>query len=211
MFQKNRHPRHPSRNIRAGKVPVRLVIFLAIIVSPFAYFGYIFASEALTGGIEHHGDFDAVDLKALGFYAFDAQNGTLSDVPEKWRALDGKRVMLEGFMYAGQSAEDRVADFQFVYNRQICCFGAAPQVQERVFVHVPGNGTVPYCDPMCRVWGTLHVNVERQERGGVVTCVYTMDEDRIETAEHNGWIIPAGVGAAILLGVGVVKFTASHG
>jgi hypothetical protein len=68
-----------------------------------------------------------------------------------------------------------------VYNRQICCFGAAPQVQERVFVHVPGNRTVPYCDTLCRVWGTLHVNVERQERGGVVTSVYTMDEDRLQS------------------------------
>src|ERR1035441_1371618 len=83
-------PRQPKR------LNLRLIIFLAAVsaIPLLLVAGYI--NYELRAGIQHSGNLDIVDLKALGFFPFDQQNGTINEVPHKWRALDGKRVQLEG-------------------------------------------------------------------------------------------------------------------
>ena len=93
----------------------------------------VFARGLYNKGIEWHGDYADVDLKAMGNFPFSPAAGTRDDVPARWRALDGKRVQLEGFMWSPVSAGTRGTEFQFVYNINICCIGGPPQVQERVF------------------------------------------------------------------------------
>jgi hypothetical protein len=151
----------------------RLIAFLAIVAMPFLWFAYIFINQTLTGGIERGADFAKVDLKSLGYFEFDQSNGTINDVPRKWRELDGQKVQLEGFMWASTGAQ-RARDFEFVYNITKCCFSGPPQVQERVYVHVPNNRPpMPLYGDFMRITGILHVKVVNQD--GVIKSVYSLD------------------------------------
>jgi hypothetical protein len=163
---------------RRGQVNIRLIAFLAIVSFPFLWFGYVFLNDRLTGGIEHHGSYDEVNLKEMGNFPFDQSNGATDSVPARWRGLDGKRVMLEGFMWARGSAAPEINDFQFVYSITKCCFNGPPLVQERVFAHTANGARVPYYGDLVRIVGTLHVKVEKE--AGIVTSVYTMDVDKLE-------------------------------
>jgi hypothetical protein len=163
---------------RAFKLNVRLILFLGIVSFPFLWFGYVFLNDALTHGIEQHGDYAKVDLKALGNFPFDGGNGSMADIPERYRALDGKRVQFEGFMYAPMAASLQINDFQLVYSITKCCFNGPPLVQERVFAHVPGNNTAQYYSDLVRVTGTLHINVVKEE--GIIKSVYTMDVEKVD-------------------------------
>src|SRR6059058_2076282 len=77
-----------------------------------------------------------VDLKALGNFPFDQNNGSINDIPPAFRALEGKKVLLDGFMYSPRNAGDKGHEFQLVYNVTKCCFSGPPQVQERVYGYV---------------------------------------------------------------------------
>jgi hypothetical protein len=167
---------------RCGAVTIRMMGFLAVVSCPIVWLSYIYVSEKLNGGIERHADYTAVELKPMGDFRFDDRNGTDADIPSKYRALDGKRAMLEGFMNPLHSAGDETREFEFVYNVQICCFGAPPQVQERVYVHVPNNGSVPvYLNTFLQVIGVLHVHVVKD--AGEVQSVYTLDLEQMRPVE----------------------------
>ena len=156
----------------------RMVVFLAVIGAPIGWIVYQYVAAALNGGVHQTAEGAEVDLKALGNFPFDDHAGTVANIPPKWRALDGKKVILEGFMYAGMSASDEINNFQFVYNIQKCCFGGPPRVQERVFVTVPNGGAVPYYGSLVRCSGTLHVGVHKND-GGVTDTVFTMDLQKV--------------------------------
>jgi hypothetical protein len=163
-------------NFRRGGISVRLIVFLAIVSFPFFWFAYVFVSQTLTGGVEQHGDYAEVDLKSLGNFPLNGNSGTINDIPQRWRDLDGKRVLLEGYMYAPNTSGGDVDNFQFVYNISKCCFNGPPLVQERVFVKVP-KGAVSYDDAMVRVTGKLHVNVQKE--AGNIISVYTLDLEKV--------------------------------
>jgi hypothetical protein len=178
-------PARPSSSSRPysarSRVNWRLVIMLSIVAVPFLWMGYMLVNQFVTGGVSRHGDYYAVDLKALGNFAFDDSAGTVAEVPERYRKLDGKKVELEGFMYSPQSAGERGTEFQFVYNVTKCCFSGPPLVQERVYGHVKDGSDVPLYDmyTFARVTGTLHVRVIRDEAGSVHS-VYDLDVDKAE-------------------------------
>jgi len=157
-----------------SKITLRLFLFIAVIASPFIWATYAGARLLLNGGIEDMGSYKKVDLKALGYFNFDNMTGTIDNVPARYRNLDGQKVALEGFMYSDSGAV-RLHDFQFVFNVQICCFKGPPLVQERVYAHC--SRALPYVGTYCRLIGTLHVKIEKNEVG-TITSVYTMDVDQ---------------------------------
>jgi hypothetical protein len=119
--------------------------------------------------------FQWVDLQALGDFNLDPANGTIDDVPAKFRKLDGQRVALDGFMWS-PLASARLSNFQFVYTVQPK--HRPPLVQDRVFAHIPNGKKLPYVDRYLRLFGTLHVNVKHED--GVITSVFTLDVDHAE-------------------------------
>ena len=156
----------------------RLVLLLAFLGLPFIYFGYVIVDQAVSGGVKDRGDYFEVDLKSLGQFPFDPVQDDINGVPEKWRKLNGKRVMLVGEMYAGGSAAPKVPAFELVYSIQKCCFGGPPKVQERVFVRAPPGKAVPFYWQPVRVVGKLNVEPKRVE--GQVVSVFDMEVERIE-------------------------------
>lgn len=158
----------------------RLLMFCGVIGLFFGWVIYTYASSIVTGGIHHHGNYADVDLKALGQFPFDDQNGQLTDVPKIYRELDGQKIVLRGKMWSGDGSA-MVNHFQFVYDVAKCCFGGPPRVQERVFVHLPrGMHPVVLMGPydLMQCTGTLHVRIKRNPVGTVVS-VYDMDLEQI--------------------------------
>ncbi len=184
------------------RINFRLVAFLIIVSALPLGAVYAIINYQLHGGVEQGKDALIVDLQALGNFPFDQNSGTINDVPSRWRALDGKRVQLRGFMWAPNYAGPDVREFQFVYNITRCCFSGPPQVQERVFARVPGGKRVRFYD-FCTLTGILHVNVEGGD--GKVATVYTLD---VEKAEPDGVSLGTMWGTVIAVAACALGFAA---
>jgi hypothetical protein len=159
----------------------RLLVLILVIAAPLGWMAYTFVKLSVTGGIEQVGDYKQVDLKSMGNFTFDDRKGTVKDVPEQYRALDGQKVLLVGQMYADLSADDMVNSFQLVYSIQKCCFGGPPKVQERVFAQAPGGKKVPVYSALAKVYGILHVRTKIE--GGKVVSLYDMDVEKVVGSE----------------------------
>jgi hypothetical protein len=166
-----------SKTPLGERINFRMIAVAALVMLLIGYPVYTYVEAVVNGGAKNVGGAWQVDLKSLGNFPFDDANGTVTDIPKKWRDLDGKRVILDGFMYAGNSAGDEVSEFQFVYNIAKCCFGGPPKVQERVFAR--SHAAVPYYGQMVRCIGTLHVGVKKNETGQT-SSVFEMDVDKVE-------------------------------
>lgn len=190
---------------RTGAVNWRLPLLLAVVAAPFIYFAYVAIDQAAFGGIHQEKDLAVVDLKSLGYFGFNGQYGVLSDVPARWRDLDGKRVALEGSMYDPYSAT-RTRNFQFVYSITKCCFNGPPLVQERVFAHVP-EGSIPFYGDECRLFGKLAVAVHNPT-GNLVDSIYTIEVERVEPLKSSSGIVFAAAGIVVAAGLGMPAITA---
>jgi hypothetical protein len=165
------------------RINLRMVLLAALamllIGGPF----YVWARDAMSGGIINHGDYSDVNLKAMSSFDLDQTNGQPDDVPAKFRALEGKRVRLVGEMWAPRDAGDGyLGYFQLVYSKTKCCFNGPPLAQHFVDSNVK-PGTPVYYDPngMVSVWGTLHVHFRRDADSRVIKSVYEVDVDRVDS------------------------------
>jgi hypothetical protein len=169
-----------------AKVPLserfnfRLIFFFGFIALLIGYPVWTLIDAQLSHGIRNvGGGYKEVNLKAMGNFVFDAQNGTVNDVPPQYRQLDGQKVVLVGEMY-GDGSFGEARRFQLVYSIAKCCFGGPPKVQERVFCIVPKDGTVPLLGGQARITGTLHVAAQKD--GDTINSLYTLDVHKVEPA-----------------------------
>src|SRR5580704_9557217 len=89
------------------RINFRMITVMAVIAFLVGYPVYQYVSASWSHGVTDAGNgMLAVDLKALGNFPFNDQDGTVNDVPKQWRDLDGKKVILEGFMFCTDSASD---------------------------------------------------------------------------------------------------------
>jgi hypothetical protein len=168
---------------RPSRLNLRLIVFLLAISAPFIYIIGKSVMHAMTGGITDRGDYKDVDLKALGNFPFDQNEGKLTDIPERYRKLDGQRVRLTGFMYAPDTAGDRGTKFQFVYDVNKCCFGGAPQVQERVFAYAKQDMPIYPYTVFAELVGKLHVRIVKDPETKAITSVFDLDVEQAQAVE----------------------------
>ena len=155
------------------RINLRMLIFIGVIGFLVGYPIYVLIEAQLTGGIHSvGGGYKQVDLKALGNFQFDDQTGSVTDVPPRYRELDGQKVVLVGEMYSGTGAGE-VNRFELVYSIAKCCFGGPPKVQERVFCKIPKEGTTQLYGGMTRIAGTLHIKPIKA--GDKIVELYTLD------------------------------------
>ena len=171
----------PPKIPLSERINIRMLIVGLVVALIVGYPVYMYVDAAVHGGAKQVGNAWQVDLKALGNFPFDEANGDLKDVPEKWRQLDGKQVVLQGFPYVTNYAGDTIPAFQFVYNVQKCCFGGPPKVQERVFAHVNGGEVPNYNMQFATLQGTLHVRPHKE--AGKVVSLFDLDVQKIALAE----------------------------
>lgn len=156
----------------------RIIVFALVALALVGFPAYVFIDEKISGGIKDRGDFLEVNLKALSSFDFDQNVGTIEDVPERWRALSGRRVRLEGEMWQPQVAAGQISEFELVYSIAKCCFSGPPQIQHFVLGRVQPGARVGYYSGLVRVMGTLHVDVEVSE--GRVTRVFKLDVESVD-------------------------------
>lgn len=162
------------------RLNLRVWVFALIILAPIGWMVYTFTSLVVSHGIEQVGDYQSVNLKALGNFPFDDMRPDLEQVPSHFRALDGKKVLLVGEMYSDFNAGNGVEQFQLVYSIANCCFGGPPKVQERVFANAPKGERVPIFGGLTSVYGTLHVRPIVEN--GKVVSLFDLDVEKIEPA-----------------------------
>jgi hypothetical protein len=150
----------------------RVIIFAAVVLGIVGFPVYIYLDSVLTGGIHHYGNYIEADLKAMSDFPFDQENGTINDIPQKWRDLNGKRVVVVGQIWAPEMASPELTHFELCYSIAKCCFSGPPQIQHFVLAHTT-HGYVEYSEGLVRATGILHVQIKHD--GGKVTQVYSMD------------------------------------
>jgi hypothetical protein len=163
------------------RINFRMLALIAVIGVLVGYPVYVLIDTQVSGGIKAAANgYKEVNLKAMSTFEFDQANGTLQDIPQKWRDLDGQKVILLGEMWQPNVAGNEVQDFALVYSIAKCCVTSTPQVQH--FVHskaMPGKSLSYYSTPV-EVRGVLHVNVKSEE--GRVASVYQLDVESIKPA-----------------------------
>lgn len=161
------------------RINLRMIFFIAFITLLIGYPVYWMVKMQVTGGIEKvAGGYSYVDLKAMSTFTFDQNNGTINDVPQRWRELDGKKVVLHGEMWEPQGAGATVSNFELVYSIAKCCFSGPPQIQHFVHSNAQQGASVGYYQGTVEVKGTLHVNVKKDQ--GRVMSVYQLDVESVE-------------------------------
>jgi hypothetical protein len=161
------------------RINFRMVAFALIVMALLAFPIYWYLSVELTGGIRDAGNgYKEVDLMAMVSFPFDQEYGTIDDVPPKYRALDGQKVILTGEMVPMQSAAPEVDTFSLVYSVAKCCYGTAPQVQHFIHSTTQPGKKVPYYGGLVKASGTLHVKVKKAEKK--IDSVFQFDVEDVE-------------------------------
>lgn len=156
----------------------RMVFFIGFVVLLVGYPVYIMVDMQVTGGVKQlEGGYTYVDLKSMSTFTFDQTNGTINDVPARWRELDGKQVVLHGEMWEPSGAGPTVDNFELVYSIAKCCFSGPPQIQHFVHSTAKPGAKLAYYEGTVEVKGTLHVNVKKE--AGAVKSVYQLDVESV--------------------------------
>ncbi len=159
-----------------------MVIFFLIIGTMIGYPVYQFVHESVTGGISNAGGgYTHIELKAMSGFLFDQNNGTINDVPAKWRELDGKKVVMEGEVAPTREAGPYLTAFQLCYSIAKCCYSGPPQVQHFVNSRATGGKKFESLYGLVQVKGVLHVNVKKE--AGKVQSVFDMDVESVEAVQ----------------------------
>lgn len=102
---------------------------------------------------------------------------SLSDqIPEAIRGLDGRKVIVSGFMLPIKMEGGRVTELLLMRSQMMCCYGVMPQVNEWVLVRMP-KGVYQLMDVPVAVGGVLHVKALYEN--GFLTAIYTLDGERM--------------------------------
>jgi hypothetical protein len=134
-----------------------------------------------------------VDFQLLASYPFNAPNEKVTtpaaiaevvkQIPASIQALDGKKVMVRGFLVPIKDVQGRSTEFLIVRDQPTCCYSGMTTITEFVSVKVPGKGVESIMDQPVTVQGTLHVGAVMES--GYVLGVYTMDGEKLAAPQKE--------------------------
>jgi hypothetical protein len=158
------------------RINMRVIVFAAVIALMVGYPAYIYFAAMVTGGVYNRGAFKEVDLKAMSNFEFNQTHGQKTDIPARFRELDGQKVLLKGEMWAPSSAADAsLGYFRLCYSVAQCCFSGTPLVQHFVDCNVVPGKTAYFYSGQVEVGGRLHVKIIKDEATGEITSIYQLD------------------------------------
>lgn len=172
--------------LQARRFNPRILLFVLVFGFLLGAPLYVFIDSALSGGVKKRSDGAyEVNLQAMSNFVFDQTGGALTDVPKQWRELDGKRIITDGEIAPG-SLKSRGLDQQFelVFSVAKCCFSGPPQIQHFVKANVPESNLKKVnwdAASRVRVEGVLKVEVTRDPATHVITGVYHLTVDRLDS------------------------------
>ena len=77
-------------------------------------------------------------------------------VPDSALALDGRDVLLKGYMYPGKQQQG-IRQFLLVRDQGDCCFGGNPKITDRVLVSLADPDGIPFSPRLTKIAGRFHV------------------------------------------------------
>jgi hypothetical protein len=168
----------PTWRERINPRMIGVVVVGMLIVGLIGSMFFTWAQQVVTGGIVNHGDYSELNLKSMSLFEMDQKNGRDEDIPSKWRAMDGKKVVLIGEVWQPDSVGPQGAhNFQLCYSIANCCFGGPKKLQHFVMASVPTDhdGVQAITGASARVEGILHVGIQRDPELGTPISVYRLD------------------------------------
>lgn len=106
------------------------------------------------------------------------ENGMMSP-PAEVAELEGKSVFLKGYIYQTKETEN-LQSFLFVKDNASCCFGANPEIWDRLGVVMKDGKGIRYHAGKVAVAGTFRVNPDF-DPNGQLEPLYIIEADRFTT------------------------------
>jgi hypothetical protein len=152
-----------------------VLMFCLLVVLPM---GIVFT--VLVWGHTNVAPYMPVDIQALGNINLDQRDAKLSDVPQRFRDLEGQRVKLEGGMWAPTARQlgVGVGSFQLISPSFMHDHHRAPLAQWFISAAVKPGATIYYSDQPVEVYGVFHVHLVRDDTG-MLKSVYSIDVDNV--------------------------------
>ncbi|MFM7206080.1 MAG: hypothetical protein ACKO4T_05335 [Planctomycetaceae bacterium] len=140
------------------------------------------ASLILAGSVASHAYEYATELPA-GFARLSyadlqpAEGESPTSVPTSAQVVDGREVLLKGYIYPGKQQHGLV-QFLLVRDQGDCCFGGNPKITDRVLVHLADPAGTDFTPNLTKVAGRFRVQPAGTSdvQGGVF---YHLDQARI--------------------------------
>lgn len=101
-------------------------------------------------------------------------------IPPRVTALDGKQVVVTGYMLPTKLDKGLVTEFLLVASPMLCCYGQTPQVNEFVVVKMDGQGVKAVMDTPVQFVGKLAVKEMYED--GFLTNIYSLQGEKIAKA-----------------------------
>ena len=98
-------------------------------------------------------------------------------IPPHVMELDGKNVIVSGYMLPTKVEQGLVREFLLVSSLMLCCYGQTPQVNEFVVVKMGGAGVKAVMDTPVQFYGKLAVKEMYEE--GFLTNIYSLTGERM--------------------------------
>ncbi len=105
-------------------------------------------------------------------------------IPAAIKALDGKKVRIEGFMLpTSWGDKGKVTNFLLMRNQISCCYGGPSQVHEFVTISIQGKGVKSEMESTVLVGGVLHVGAIREN--GQLVGIYRLETEGYSVPPAN--------------------------
>lgn len=102
-----------------------------------------------------------------------------NQIPAAIKALDGKKVIVTGYMLPTKMDKGLVTEFLLVSSPSACCYGATPQMNEFIVVKM-NKGVKSVMDTPVEFYGKLLVREVVEE--GYLANIYTLEGEKMGKA-----------------------------
>ena len=108
---------------------------------------------------------------------------TDAQIPGSVKALDKKRVAVQGFMLPLKVEGGVVTEMLIMKDQSMCCYGVVPKINEWISIKMVKDGVKPIMDQPVTLYGTLRVGEMREN--GYLVGIYAMDGEKMGAPTEN--------------------------
>jgi hypothetical protein len=134
------------REVAGGVLAVASGSVSAIVLAAgLGWLSYVYAAELPEG-------FERLSYSLLQ----PADGDPPTAVPDTARAIDGRNVLLKGYIYPGKQNQGLV-QFLLVRDQGDCCFGGNPKITDRVLVELSDKAGIDFTPRLTKVAGRFRI------------------------------------------------------
>jgi len=156
---------HPDEYTGRALAVIGLLLATVLWIGGGTWQYYVFANEV-----------PDPDTIRISYAELQPQEGDrLGEVPFDAKALDGKKILIKGYVYPG-TRQYGITQFLLVRDQGSCCFGGNPKITDRIEVSLADPSGFTFSNGLFKVAGVFHVTQSDRaiDAGGKV--FYRLDE-----------------------------------